>query len=61
MKLEIYVFSDGALALTCPGSEPEVLFDLVFAMGAMSNDDPDYAVQRAYLERIVAACAKEDE
>jgi hypothetical protein len=61
MKLEIDTFSDGALVLTCHGSEPEALFDLVFAMGAMDNDDPDYAVQRAYLERIVAACAKEDD
>ena len=61
MKLEIDTFSDGALVLTCPELEPEINFDLVFAMGSVSDIDPDYAVQRAYLERIVAACAKEDE
>jgi len=58
--MEIRQLNDGALLLQCDGLIKEELselmaVDLVFALGAMVPEDPDYAKQLAILEYLVKA------
>jgi hypothetical protein len=53
MKCEIDKFPQGGLVLSC--GDKGMVTDLVFSSGAVSDDDPDFHVQRGILEYIVSA------